>query len=949
MPGCSLRRSANIPMEGMCWTILSRARAGRGWSVRGGNPKQGRLWKALLVLLWMSHWTPAVAAGASVEDSGLSGLSGQDSKSGSLSREIGGGNTGGLPQSTGPIPTQHEVFPILMRHCWACHGPVLREAGLDLRSKSLMLKGGKSGPSLVPGKPSDSLLVKRVQSGDCPPGKRLVEANVKPVSARDAEFLSRWIEGGAAEASLPDAAALLPKRSAVVAEDPAYWAFRKPKQSGLPQVKSPGLASNPIDLFVLSKLESAGLTFAPEAPKEVLMRRLFFAVTGLPPTPAEARLYLSDSEPGASERLVERLLASPRYGERWGRYWLDVAGYSDVEGRREQHLPRNFAYRYRDYVIRSMNADKPYDVFLKEQIAGDDLCDEESLKEPTQEIYDNLVATGFLRMGPDPTWANITGFIPDRLDVIADAMDVLGSGVLGLTMKCARCHDHKFDPLTQKDYYKMTDLFKGAYDEYNWLKPDQRSYGGAANHGSLGERSLPHVLPEERRSWQQQNRETLLRIETVSSSIRTAESRLTEKFRREQIDLLPEEVRGAVRELLGIEEDKRTESQRRLAGQHEKKLTPDRNTLKAMDVGFKALCDELSALEASKRPEPRIAALWDRGEASPTYVYLRGDAQRAGPIVTGGTPSVFDGELKAFELRASHPVVRSTGRRLALVRWLTQPGHPLTARVMVNRVWKYHFGRGIVESLDNFGRSGSRPTHPEMLDWLALNFERQGWSLKSLHRLMLTSRTFRQSSVTPSQTTLLDSENKLLSRMPLRRLDAEAFWDTTLSVAGCLVETGFGPPVPVRIQGDGSVWPGKARGGWPRAIYGQQLRKEIPTFLELFDLPAMNPNCVQRSESIAATQALHLMNDSVVREVAALFARRVLTESGASLSLQLDRAYELALCRKPTNSELSSASDFIRKAIEEWRGAGTGATPEERAWETFCHALINSAEFLYVD
>lgn len=283
------------------------------------------------------------------------------------------------------------------------------------------------------------------------------------------------------------------------------------------------------------------------------------------------------------------------------------------------------------------------------------------------------------------------------------------------------------------------------------------------------------------------------------------------------------------------------------------------------------------------------------------------------------------------------------------MRWLTQPGHPLTARVMVNRVWKYHFGRGIVESLDNFGRSGSRPTHPEMLDWLALNFERQGWSLKSLHRLMLTSRTFRQSSVTPSQTTLLDSENKLLSRMPLRRLDAEAFWDTTLSVAGCLVETGFGPPVPVRIQGDGSVWPGKARGGWPRAIYGQQLRKEIPTFLELFDLPAMNPNCVQRSESIAATQALHLMNDSVVREVAALFARRVLTESGASLSLQLDRAYELALCRKPTNSELSSASDFIRKAIEEWRGAGTGATPEERAWETFCHALINSAEFLYVD
>ena len=961
MPGFDLRRGVNIPVPGLCGRASIMARADKGGPVRGGNPLHSRLLKRLLSLLLVGGWASAFAGGASVEDLEVSGSSRKDPISSGVSRDADGGKGVGVSKQTRPIPNQHEILPILMRHCWACHGAVLREVGLDLRDHARMLKGGKSGPALIPGDPAASLMIRRIVSGECPPAKRLVEANVKPLSRQESETIENWIAGGALEAASSELAPIARKDLREVASDPAYWAFRKPKERSIPPVRSPDLVRNPIDRFVLSKLESAGLSFAPEASKEVLMRRVFFAVTGLPPSPAEAQRFLTDSEPGAYDRLVERLLASPRYGERWGRYWLDVAGYSDVEGRREQHLPRPFAYRYRDYVIQSMNADKPYDRFLTEQIAGDDLCDGESLKEPTSEIYDNLVATGFLRMGPDPTWANITGFIPDRLDVIADAMDVLGSGVLGLTLKCARCHDHKFDPLTHRDYYKMTDLFKGAYDEYNWLKPDQRPYGGAGNTGPLGERSLPHVLPEERRAWQDLTRETLQRIETLTTAIRAAESALTEKFRREQIDLLPEAVRDGVRAMLRTEAAKRSDAQRQIAVQFEQKLTPDRNALKAMDSGFKKLCEDLAASEALKRPEPRIAALWDRGEASPTYLYLRGDAQRAGPLVTGGSPSVFDGEVHPMDMSPARPGVSSTGRRLALARWLTQPGHPLTARVMVNRVWKLHFNRGIVDSLDNFGRAGNRPTHPELLDWLALHFESHGWSLKSLHRLMLTSRTFLQSTVTSTEAARLDFENKLLSRMPLRRLDAEAFWDTCLSVAGCLIETRFGPAVPVRIQGDGSVWPGKTQGGWRRAIYGQQLRKEIPTLLELFDLPPMNPNCVRRSESIAATQALHLMNDSVVREIAGNFARRVLTGSARSTSLQVEHAYELALCRKPSLTELASASDFIRNAEAEWRQAGVSGkdrspgqagadvTPEERAWGTFCHALINSAEFLYVD
>ncbi len=863
---------------------------------------------------------------------------------------------------TRAVPTQHEVFPILMRHCWACHGPALREAGLDLRSKASILQGGKSGPAIVSGNVLESPLARRVSSGECPPSKRLVEASVKPVGRQEIELITRWIEGGAPESVSQESAPINPKNSMAVEADAHLWAFRRPSTPPLPRVSSANLARNPIDLFVLNKLEGAGLSFAPEAPPEVLMRRVFFAVTGLPPTPSEAEQFLSDRAPGAYERLVERLLASPRYGERWGRHWLDVAGYSDVEGRREQHLPRTFAYRYRDYVIQAFNADKPYDRFLIEQIAGDDLCDEESLKAPTQEIYDNLVATGFLRMGPDPTWANITGFIPDRLDVIADAMDVFGSGVLGLTLKCARCHDHKFDPLTHRDYFKITDLFKGAYDEYNWLKPDKRPYGGAGNSGAVGERSLPHVLPQERRAWEKATREHQAKLEAQAAAVRAKELKLIENFRREQIGLLPEVVRASVRGMLETEASKRTESQRKLAEEFEKKLTPDREALKKLDAGFKAECEELAKLEASKHsPEPRIAALWDRGEPSPTYAYLRGDPQRAGPLVKGGVPSVFDGVINRFELRPPRPGSKSTGRRLALARWLTQPGHPLTARVMVNRVWKHHFGRGIVESLDNFGRSGGKPTHPELLDWLATTFESQGWSLKWLHRLVLTSQTYRQSSVTSPLAARLDGENKLLSRMPLRRLDAEEFWDACLSVAGCLDETRYGPPVPVRVQGDGSVWPGKSQGGWRRAIYGQQLRKEIPTLLELFDLPPMNPNCVRRSESIAATQALHLMNDSVVREIAGLFARRLRGAPVPGAVPGVDAAYQLALNRKPSESERAAAQRFIENADATWKKAqaagtagaavefGKDAGPDLLAWATFCHALINSAEFIYVD
>ncbi|MBI5759110.1 MAG: PSD1 domain-containing protein, partial [Planctomycetales bacterium] len=708
--------------------------------------------------------------------------------------------------------TQHDVVPILLLRCIVCHGGRKQEGGLDLRSREAMLRGGKSGPALVPGKPELSLILKRIQAEEMPPRKRLIEVAVKPMEAEDVRKLTRWIALGAPEVTDEPDAAGTAADPLVRPADREFWSFQPPKPVTIPNVVHADRVRNPVDIFVLQKLEAKGLSLSPEADRLTLLRRVAFDLTGLPPEPAEVEAFLADDTPNAYEKLIDRLLASPRYGERWGRHWLDVAGYSDCEGRREQHLPRPFAWRYRDYVIRSFNADKPYDRFLLEQLAGDELADYEHTPEITQEIEDNLVATAFLRMAPDPTWANLTGFVPDRLEVMADAIDVLGSGVMGLTFKCARCHSHKFDPIPQRDYYRLVALFKGAYDEHDWLKPEINSYGGAVSAGP-GERYLPFVTTSERQRWRDHNAKI-----------------------QQEVDALK-------------------------AGPQ----TPDTDKM-------------IKDAEARRLTEPRIMALWDRGEPSPTYIYRRGDYLTSGLLVHAGSPAVLTDVKTPFEIKPPWPGAKSTGRRLAFARWLTHPDQPLTARVMVNRIWKHHFGHGLVRSLGNFGKHGDPPTHPELLDWLAQEFVRQGWSLKAMHRLMMTSNTYRQASRVESQelrderevqtsrlSTLdsrftLDPDNRLLSRMPLRRMEAEVLRDTLLLVSGQLNETRFGPADPVQVRGDGLVLSSKRR-----SIYVQQLRKQLPTLLESFDLPAMNPNCLERMDSLVAPQALHLLNDTTVR------------------------------------------------------------------------------------
>ncbi|MSU62072.1 MAG: DUF1553 domain-containing protein [Pedosphaera sp.] len=842
---------------------------------------------------------------------------------------------------TRPEVTQHEITPMLLLRCTVCHGLRRQEGGLDLRTKASMLKGGKSGPAMVLGKPEESLMHKRIVAEQCPPRLRVVEVSVKPMESNELALLKKWIETGAPEiADEPDAPGKETDQL-ISGKDRQFWAFQAPKAVQIPLVGQG--VRNPIDAFILDKLRDKGLGFTPPADRSTLMRRAYFDLTGLPPEPEEVEAFLSDSDPMAYEKMLERLLSSPRYGERWGRHWLDLAGYADSEGKREQDEVRPDAYRYRDYVIRSFNSDKPYDRFLLEQIAGDELADYESAKEITDELCDNLVATGFLRMAPDSTVANITAFVPDRLDVIGDAIDVLGSGVMGLTIGCAKCHSHKFDPIPHRDYYRLSAALKGAYDEHDWLTPNGRR--------------LPYVTTKERRQWEANEKRISAETELLKAPLNEKASQLRKKYFEERLAQLPAVLRDDVRKALEAAADKRTEVQKYLGEKFEKSLRTDDNELKKIDPDFKKAADEndkkLATLGQQRRPEPTIRALWDRGEPSPTYILNRGNYLTPGHLVGPGALSILTPGNEPFDAKPPWPGAKKTGRRLALAKWLTHPEHPLTSRVMANRIWKHHFESGIVKSTGNFGRMGTPPTHPELLDWLARDFVRGGWSIKALHRSIMTSATYRQSSALNSNSERLDPGNDLLSRFPLKRMEAEVLADTVLQVSGRLDETPFGPPDKVQVRGDGLVTSVGNSKGWRRSIHVQQRRKEIPTILEAFDLPQMNPNCLARPNSVVATQALHLMNNGMIHGLAASLSERLVREAGHSSSSQIKRLYLIALSRLPTTEEEQIAIETLTQLTSKW--AATKDSNAKRpasaiaALANVCHAMINSAEFIFID
>lgn len=823
---------------------------------------------------------------------------------------------------------QHDVLPIFLLRCTTCHGPQRQEADLDLRDRAAMLKGGNSGPALVPGDPEASLIMQRIESEACPPRELLLKFFVRRPPASEVEVLREWIKSGAPEIDIAADVATTDPDPLVTDAERAHWAFQPPQAK-------PGMQS--IDAFIQQRLKDQGLDLAQQADRDTLIRRAYLDLTGTPPSMDQWQSWRRSGNPQWYSAMIDELLASPEYGQRWGRYWLDLAGYADSEGGISADPVRNLAWKYRDYVISAFNHDKPYDRFLHEQLAGDELVDYAAASVITDEMVNNLIATGFLRMGIDETGSRTMNFVPERLKVINDAITVVSAGLIGLTMECARCHSHKYDPIPHRDYYRLKAVFQGALDEHDWRSFKTRTLNVATSDHHQDVASVNPPLEAEIRKLQALHRATTSEL---------------------QIDLLrhhyPDQSEADHKQTLAAlkkADNNRTLPQKILVERLQRaELLPDSQQPESVLSARRRLDQIQREIEHVRRrmtPPLAIRALWDSGRPSPTYVLRRGEHDKPGRPVGPGVPSVLTDGRTPFTCVPPFPEgTHKTGRRLAFARWLTQPDHPLTARVMINRIWYHHFGTGLVKDLGNFGVQGEPPSHPELLDWLALEFVNRGWSVKHMHRLIMNSRTYRQSSQITDRQREFDPQNRLLSRMPLRRLDAEALRDSLLFISGQLDPAMGGLPDAVSVSRDGlvSAQP-TAGGGWRRSVYLQYRRTEIPTMMDTFDYPQMGPNCIARNVSNVSPQALLMMNNEHVRDLAAAFAARVTASSqrGSDRGALVDAVYGLALSRPPSTEERNIGIASLRDLESAWQGRA------DKALETYCHTILNSAAFLYVD
>lgn len=721
-----------------------------------------------------------------------------------------------------------------------------------------------------------------------------------------------------------------------------HWAWKRPVRPAVPPVKNAGWVSNPIDTFVLARLEAAHLAPAPPAPKTTLIRRVAFDLTGLPPTTTELEAYLGDPSPEAYARMVDRYLASPHYGERMAQQWLDLARYADSNGYEYDELRPN-AWRYRDYVVRSFNADKPYQRFVEEQIAGDELAPEDP---------DARVATGFNLLGPDMTDA--ADQAARRQNTLNDMTDTTGLAFLGLTVGCARCHNHKYEPIPQEDYYRLQAFFTPA----------------------TFRRDLPVGTPAELARYERARREHEARLAGIRERINLLVRPVRDPLRAERIAALPEDVQTAFR----APEAQRTVEQQMIVRRSLPLVEPkEAEVLPRLPAAdrerYQSLLDELRAAQRERPAEPATAmGLADEGTTSArTYLLERGELANRGYEVSPGVPVI----LAHAGPRAD---AAGSGGRAALARWIASPENPLTARVMVNRVWQWHFGRGIVPTSSDFGVRGEEPTHPELLDYLAALFSTGpggagkvgaadrglGWSIKRLHRLILLSSTYRQSSRPSAATLAADPENRLFSRMPRRRLDAEAIRDGILRASGQLNEKLGGPPVfpaiPAEIRPSAQAWPTSPDPAdhVRRSLYTAVRRTLRFPSLEAFDAPDTNQSCPRREVSTTAPQALQLLNAPEMVEHARFLAGRLFREARDEPA-RVTLAYRLTLGRAPQPAELKLGEEFLRKqsALLSGRAARSlatalpavpGAEPAPSAALTdYCLALLNLNEFVYLD
>lgn len=778
------------------------------------------------------------------------------------------------PDAAGLKFFETEIRPLLAEHCYDCHGPEKQKHGLRVDNLPYLLQGGESGPSVVPGKPADSILLDYLSYKDSdhemPPDGKLPEAKIQAIQ--------KWISMGAPWPEAEVASAKIARKPGVFTqEDREWWAFQPVKATVPPAVKKDGLSSNPIDAFIRAKLDESGIAPSPPATPEELIRRVSFDITGLPPSPEEVAAFVAEcaaektkpsaEKPGAYERLVDRLLASPRYGERWAQHWLDLVRYAESEGYRLDAYRPN-VWPYRDYVIKSLNQDKPYDRFVREQIAGDELAPEDP---------EVTIGTAFLRhtiyeYNQRDAEGQQRGILNEITDVTADVF-------MGMSVQCAQCHDHKFDPILHKDYYRLQAFLTNT----TW--PDDKPL-------ATPEEKLRH--DEQMKVWLEATKEPRAVIDgIIEPKIKKAQENAMEKFPAEvyAMYLKPKDQRTPYEEQVVQLAWKQAEYER-VRFKTDKLKEPEASLLKKAQ-------ETLAAFDHLK-PKPLVTA-FVIGETGPQASPKKFTTRKAGEVtVEPGFLTILDPKDPVI------PPVKSgsattTGRRTVLANWLTRPDNPLTTRVIVNRLWQYHFGRGIVATASDFGRLGEKPTHPELLDWLTAEFVKGGWKMKPLHKLILMSATYRQTARREpgAKELTVDPENRLLWRFLPRRLDAEQSRDAVLAVSGELDGKMYG-------EGEAATKP-------RRSIYTRRMRNTQDDFLKSLDQPPGFASVPMRDATTTATQSLLMINGDWPLDRARAMANRLLNGKPSGDKELVGAAYALAFSRAPSAAEASEAAAFLAK------------------------------------
>jgi len=799
------------------------------------------------------------------------------------------------PSAEGIAFFEKKIRPVLVEHCYKCHSAnsekVRGELLVDTRAG--LLRGGASGHAVVPKNPEASLLIEAIRHEDedlaMPPKNKLPASVI-------ADF-EKWIMMGAPDPR--DGTGPIEKPNWKKAKD--HWAFKAPQKPGLPEVKQTEWTRTDIDRFIFSKLEEQSLKPAKYADRRTLIRRLFFDLNGVPPTPKEVENFVADKNPQAYSKLVDRLLASESFGERWGRHWMDVARYAESSGK-ETNLAYPHAWRYRDYVIVSFNADKPYNQFIREQLAGDLMPARDD-----KHRAELMTATGFLALGPKSH--NERSRMQFAVDMVDEQIETLSRSMLGLTIACARCHDHKFDPIPQSEYYSMAGILYNTETHFGTIQGPGNRHSSRLLNLPTETTGIPgRTLTATERA----------RLEKALADSKKARDQLVAQARRERRD--------------GSGDIQRTLFRTRVANSRVSDIT-----------------EKLSGFNENGQSIPRAMGVRDRGFVRETRVLERGEINQPGERVGRGFVSIVNPDFKPFFNR------RGSGRR-QMAEWIVSPGNPLTSRVMVNRIWHHLFGQGLVRSMDNFGSTGEAPSHPELLDHLAIQFVGQGWSVKKMIRQIVLSRTYRMASSYDSANFQSDPENRYLWRVSKRRLDAESIRDAMLSVSGLL---NWDRPRGSLVAKAGNGQVNRSRNLQPRnliqtfdhrSVFLPIVRDLVPPSLALFDYAEPSLVTGKRDVTTVPSQALYLMNDPFVLRASDNMARRIFEEA-SSPEQRVKLAYQLAYGRQPNNREINSTRQFFERFQTEQKKQTSSRASNNRgsAWSGFCQALLCSAEFRYLN